>query len=210
MDDPYRPDQSYFGSSVNPNQQQHQPQPQAQHAGSLSPNTPAPDWIWPGPGTANTAPVPGPGGLNPAPINYHFYPPGQYPDLNVSPPLPPPDGPGMPTPKIPIPRATAAKAAAQRRRSARACEPCRSRKVKCDAERPACRKCREHGMDCHYVDIKRIRDQKQLRVLGEKVERYEKFLRQLESESDPATTRKIKRALAVCFSFMTWTGLKTS
>ncbi|KAL4801978.1 fungal-specific transcription factor domain-containing protein [Aspergillus unguis] len=102
----------------------------------------------------------------------------------------------MPAPKIAIPRATAVKAAAQRRRSARACEPCRSRKVKCDAERPVCRKCREHGLACGYIDIKRIRDQKQLEVLNEKVEKYEKLLRELEGEVEGATGRRIRRALA--------------
>lgn len=52
-------------------------------------------------------------------------------------------------------------------------------------------------MSCSYIDIKRIRDQKQLGVLSEKVERYEKLLRQLETEADSSTARKIKRALAV-------------
>ena len=52
-------------------------------------------------------------------------------------------------------------------------------------------------MSCSYIDIKRIRDQKQLGVLSEKVERYEKLLRQLETEADPSTARQIKRALPV-------------
>lgn len=52
-------------------------------------------------------------------------------------------------------------------------------------------------MACSYIDIKRIRDQKQLGVLSEKVKRYEKLLKQLETETDHSTARKIKRGLAV-------------
>lgn len=59
-------------------------------------------------------------------------------------------------------------------------------------------------MSCSYIDIKRIRDQKQLGVLSEKVERYEKLLRQLETEADSSTARKIKRALAVRRSQFTY------
>ncbi|KAL5045043.1 hypothetical protein BDW71DRAFT_90199 [Aspergillus fruticulosus] len=127
--------------------------------------------------------------------NYQLYGHyGQYPDLNAS--VSSPQREGIAAPKIAIPRATTVRTTAQQRRSARACEPCRQRKVKCDGGRPVCRKCREHGIDCSYIDIKRIRDQKQLGVLAKKVERYEKLLKQLETESDPKNAKLIRKTLA--------------
>jgi hypothetical protein len=51
-------------------------------------------------------------------------------------------------------------------------------------------------LSCSYIDIKRIRDQKQLGVLSRKVERYEKLLRQFENEMDPGTTKRIRKALS--------------
>lgn len=191
---PYRSDRSSFSSTVNRN------------VGSLSPNsvaTSSSDWMWRAGslGAPSTTATGNPAQAQ-APMNYQQYPYGQYPDLNVQFPPQAPDA--MAAPKIAIPRATTAKASSQRRRSARACEPCRQRKVKCDGGRPECRKCREHGVSCSYIDIKRIRDQKQLGVLSEKVERYEKLLRQLETEADSSTARKIKRALAVRRSQFTY------
>ncbi|KAL2824801.1 fungal-specific transcription factor domain-containing protein [Aspergillus cavernicola] len=185
MDDPFnssdRPD--YSNNQVN------------QNVGSLSPNPAAPsqsqsassDWMW------RTGSF-GPGNM--PQLNYTIYPYAQYPDLNASQQasmLPPQDA--MTAPKIAIPRATAVKTS-QRRRSARACEPCRQRKVKCDGARPECRKCLEHGLGCSYIDIKRIRDQKQLGVLAKKVERYRKILRQLESEAEPAAAKRIKKMIS--------------
>ncbi|KAL4753451.1 hypothetical protein BDW72DRAFT_191132 [Aspergillus terricola var. indicus] len=160
------------------------------NAGSLSPNpaVPASEWMWRYATSASAAPS------NPAAPNYTPYPYGQYSELNPS--LPLPQSGGVKVPKIAIPRATAARTTFQRRRSARACEPCRQRKVKCDAARPVCQKCREHGLDCSFIDIKRIRDQKQLGVLSEKVERYEKLLKQLEAEAEPTTARLIRKALS--------------
>ncbi|KAJ0420390.1 hypothetical protein BJY00DRAFT_301573 [Aspergillus carlsbadensis] len=147
------------------------------------------DWMWrAGSISSNSAPMT---------MNYQLYPFTPYPDLNATqhPHFPPPQD-TMTAPKIAIPRATSAKTSSQRRRSARACEPCRQRKVKCDGGRPECRKCREHGLGCSYIDIKRIRDQKQLGVLSRKVERYEKLLRQLENDLDPGTTKRIRKALS--------------
>jgi hypothetical protein len=60
-----------------------------------------------------------------------------------------------------------------------------------------CQKCREHGLECSYLDIKRIRDQKQLGLLSKKVERYEKLLKQLETEAEPTTARLIRKTLSV-------------
>ncbi|KAL3465179.1 fungal-specific transcription factor domain-containing protein [Aspergillus heterothallicus] len=146
------------------------------------------DWMWrAGSISSNSAPPS---------MNYQLYPFTPYSDLSAAPPqfLPPQDP--IPAPKIAIPRATSAKTSSQRRRSARACEPCRQRKVKCDGGRPECRKCREHGLSCSYIDIKRIRDQKQLGILSGKVERYEKLLRQFENELEPGAAKRIRKALS--------------
>lgn len=40
----------------------------------------------------------------------------------------------------------------QRKRSATACQLCRSRKTKCDNNRPICSKCHELGAECIYQD----------------------------------------------------------
>ncbi|KAL4783443.1 fungal-specific transcription factor domain-containing protein [Aspergillus varians] len=182
MGNTYRSDRPSFSSATN------------QNVEGLSPNpaiaTSPADWTWRDGGLGATAAAVA---NNPAAMNYQLYPFGQYPDLNMTVP-PQPDR--KSAPKIPIPRATSVKASSQRRRSARACEPCRQRKVKCDGGRPVCRKCREHDVGCSYIDIKRIRDQKQLGALSEKVDRYEKLLRQFEIESDPVTARRVKKALA--------------
>jgi hypothetical protein len=37
-----------------------------------------------------------------------------------------------------------------RRRALQACEACRSKKSKCDNERPSCGSCIQHGIDCVY------------------------------------------------------------
>ncbi|GLA31635.1 hypothetical protein AnigIFM63326_010315 [Aspergillus niger] len=97
--------------------------------------------------------------------------------------------------KIPIPRTTSASSQSQRRRSARACEPCRQRKIKCDGNKPVCRQCIDHNVSCFFVDIKRVRDQKQLGLLGRKVEKYENFLQDLEKEVDGNVARCIRKVL---------------
>lgn len=105
-------------------------------------------------------------------------------------------------PKVAIPRANVSESAShRRRRSARACEPCRQRKVKCDGIRPVCQLCADTNTTCQYLDVKRVREQKQLGVLARKVDRYEDLLRELEPESDAGLARKIRRALKVCFHF---------
>jgi hypothetical protein len=162
---------------------------------NLSPNQGAlssssSDWMWrAGSISSNSAPPM---------MNYQLYPFTPYLDLNAAqhPHFSPPQD-TMTAPKIAIPQATSAKTSSQRRRSARACEPCRRRKVKCDSGRPECRKCGEHGLSCSYIDIKRIRDQKQLGLLSRKVERYEKLLGQLENDLDPETMKRIRKALSV-------------
>ena len=131
-------------------------------------------------------------------------PPNQ--DLATIPPPPPvttstphPSHPG-PAPKVAIPRAAGSDSVShRRRRSVRACEPCRQRKIKCEGNRPVCRQCVESHITCQYLDVKRVREQKQLGVLGRKVDRYEDLLKELEPEVDTGSAKKIRRALKVCY-----------
>lgn len=100
--------------------------------------------------------------------------------------------------KVAIPRLVPSDVSHGRRRSARACEPCRQRKIKCDGLRPSCGQCVYHHQQCSYEDVKRVRDQKRLGSLAKRVEAYEALLRDLESEVDLETARKITRTMKVC------------
>ncbi|KKK26381.1 hypothetical protein ARAM_006293, partial [Aspergillus rambellii] len=188
MDDTISPDSPSLNDSS-----------RGQKAGGVSPDYAPPlspssssNWLWrPGSVSIDNAP----------PTNYQLYSFPQHHDQQPPVrsqfvPFPPAAAVSAVPPKIAIPRATASKTYSQRHRSARACEPCRQRKVKCDGGKPACRKCREHDLSCFYVDIKRVRDQKQLGTLTQKVERYEKLLRQLESQVEPGSARLIERSLS--------------
>ncbi|KAJ5807606.1 hypothetical protein N7447_011062 [Penicillium robsamsonii] len=104
-------------------------------------------------------------------------------------------GSGTTAPKVAIPRLAGSDTLHGRRRSARACEPCRQRKIKCDGIRPSCGQCVYHNHTCSYEDVKRVRDQKRLGSLVKRVDTYEALLRDLEAEADPLTARKIKKAL---------------
>ncbi|KAJ5707918.1 hypothetical protein N7488_007719 [Penicillium malachiteum] len=101
----------------------------------------------------------------------------------------------VPPNKVAIPRIAGVSHVQSRKRSARACEPCRHRKIKCDGIKPTCGQCAYHKSRCTYEDIKRIRDAKQIKSLASDVNRYEKLLRSIEGELDPPTSRKIRRAL---------------
>jgi hypothetical protein len=106
--------------------------------------------------------------------------------------------PGAPIPKVAISRLAGADISHGRRRSARACEPCRQRKIKCDGLRPCCSQCTYYNHSCYYEDVKRVRDQKRLGSLVKCVEAYETLLRELEGEVDLPTARKIRKAVKVC------------
>ncbi|OQD83182.1 hypothetical protein PENANT_c018G07797 [Penicillium antarcticum] len=99
-------------------------------------------------------------------------------------------------PKVAIPRLAGSETGlGGRRRSARACEPCRQRKIKCDGLRPSCGQCIYHSHRCSYEDVKRVRDQKRLGTLAKRVEAYEALLRELEGEVDLPTARQIRKVL---------------
>lgn len=99
--------------------------------------------------------------------------------------------------KVAIPRITGPNVNRGRRRSARACEACRQRKIKCDGVKPTCGQCDYHNNQCSYEDVKRVREQKELLLLGHRVEHYEQLLRSLETEVEPHTARKIRKTLKV-------------
>ncbi|KAI5456060.1 hypothetical protein BGZ63DRAFT_367757 [Mariannaea sp. PMI_226] len=52
----------------------------------------------------------------------------------------------------PVPRASYLQADFQRKRASTACQLCRTRKTKCDNQRPNCSKCRDLGARCVYHD----------------------------------------------------------
>lgn len=99
--------------------------------------------------------------------------------------------------KVAIPRLAPPTTYRGRRRSARACEPCRQRKIKCDGVRPTCGQCAYHNNRCVFEDVKRVRDQKMLELLSKRAERYESLLRDLEGDVDAPTARRIRKALKV-------------
>lgn len=124
-------------------------------------------------------------------VSQPFQPNGSF--STVSGPVP---GPGLS--KVAIPRLTPTDVSHGRRRSARACELCRQRKIKCDGVRPSCSQCSFNKQQCFYEDVKRVRDQKRLGSLAKRVEAYESLLRDLESEVDLETARKIRETMKVC------------
>lgn len=107
----------------------------------------------------------------------------------------------IPARKVAIPRLAGSDATLHgRRRSARACEPCRQRKIKCDGVRPFCGQCAYQNQQCAYEDVKRVRDQKRLGSLAKRVDAYEALLRDLEAEVDLPTAKKIRNVLKVSLS----------
>lgn len=105
--------------------------------------------------------------------------------------------------RVAIPRIHPANSHRPKRRSVRACESCRQRKIKCDGTRPVCGQCAYHNVSCSYEPNKRTRDQTQLAFLSSRVDQYEKLLRGLESESDAPTARRIRKVLKVSLNAAT-------
>ena len=60
----------------------------------------------------------------------------------------------------------------------------------------------ENQISCAYLDIKRVREQKQLGVLARRVEVYGALLREIEPEVEAGAARKIRRALKVLSSIL--------
>ena len=148
------------------------------------------EWPWESVSPSSVPPV----AFRPYSLPRYMDRPGPYPYQSSSSSSREVSGPAA---KVAIPRTTSASSQSQRRRSARACEPCRQRKIKCDGNKPVCRQCIDHNVSCFFVDVKRVRDQKQLGFLGKKVEQYEQLLQDLEKEVDDNAARRIRRALKV-------------
>ncbi|KAJ5273837.1 hypothetical protein N7478_008962 [Penicillium angulare] len=106
----------------------------------------------------------------------------------------------IPSNKVAIPRIIGLNHVQARRRSARACESCRHRKIKCDGKKPVCGQCIYHKNRCMYEDAKRIRDEKQLKSLTGRIEKYEKLLHSLEGDVDPHVARKIRKTIKIMFN----------
>ncbi|KAA8917093.1 hypothetical protein TRICI_000765 [Trichomonascus ciferrii] len=75
----------------------------------------------------------------------------------------------------------------KRPRVSRACEGCRTRKIKCDGEKPGCGNCRAHDLECVYTEsIRKIKARKTgstagLNELEERLERLEGLLDSINS-----------------------------
>lgn len=69
-----------------------------------------------------------------------------------------------------------------------------------------CRQCVEQKITCTFLDVKRVREQKQLGTLGMKVEKYEELLRDLEPDVDIMAAKRIRRALKVCLPLPLYVG----
>jgi hypothetical protein len=175
---------------------------------------------WPAPGAVSSAPAftgqnenalfaPDPHAGNPnAQLSFSSYPQSMVPSGFTNPDQRVAPSDSASSNKVAIPRLAAPTTYRGRRRSARACEPCRQRKIKCDGVRPTCGQCAYHNNRCVYEDVKRVRDQKMLELLSKRTERYESLLRDLESDVDAPTARRIRKALKVS-SFHAARGLIT-
>lgn len=62
-----------------------------------------------------------------------------------------------------------------------ACQRCRSRKVRCDGERPACSQCCSRGVSCHYDDDPGTTTRAYLRQEFQRIEHDQKDLLELYS-----------------------------
>jgi hypothetical protein len=82
-------------------------------------------------------------------------------------------------------------------RVARACDKCRSRKAKCDGAKPICSQCAGAELSCIYSESKRNQDRKELKWAKQKVNRYEKLLRELGHQVEPPMAKEIERALVL-------------
>lgn len=101
--------------------------------------------------------------------------------------------------RVPIPRLRNWHHGQKSRRVAHACDECRSRKSKCDGERPICAQCIAVGLEtCVYSESKRTQERKQLESAKREIDRYDKLLREISQEVDESIAKKIAKVL-VCF-----------
>lgn len=90
-----------------------------------------------------------------------------------------------------------------RRRTARACDTCRQRKMKCDGKRPICAQCHAQGLTtCDYSEAKTVRERKQLELAQLKIEAYEDLLRNISHRADASIAKQITSTLEVRFGLV--------
>lgn len=70
-----------------------------------------------------------------------------------------------PSPKVPIPRTSTTVSWTKGARVSQACKGCREVKTKCSGHRPACHRCEEIGIACHYDDRKRVKIDKYVKLI---------------------------------------------
>lgn len=103
--------------------------------------------------------------------------------------------------KVNIPRLRRERRASEGRgRTARACDTCRQRKMKCDGKKPVCAQCHAQGLTtCDYSEAKLVRERKQLELAQLKIGAYEDLLRNIAQRADTSTAKQITSTLEVHF-----------
>ncbi|KAI2673850.1 transcriptional regulator family: Fungal Specific TF [Penicillium roqueforti] len=101
------------------------------------------------------------------------------------------------SPRINIPRLRRERRASEGRgRTARACDTCRQRKMKCDGKKPVCAQCHAQGLTtCDYSEAKLVRERKQLELAQLKIGAYEDLLRNIAQRADTSTAKQITSTL---------------
>lgn len=85
-----------------------------------------------------------------------------------------------------------------RLRTARACDTCRQRKMKCDGNRPMCAQCHAQGLaTCVYSESKIATERKQPELAKLKIEAYEKLLRNISHRVDASIAKRITSTINV-------------
>ncbi|RAL00137.1 uncharacterized protein BO80DRAFT_383878 [Aspergillus ibericus CBS 121593] len=95
---------------------------------------------------------------------------------------------GLTTGKVLIPRVRSRMLANSQIRTARACDPCRHRKAKCNGGRPICSQCERLGIECLYTEQKRTQEKKELDMLRAAIKRHERMLQLMSSRSTDAVS----------------------